>query len=155
MNALVEAVRDAVANECHRTKCRKEGCAISLRGAPAEHVVVDLDCDALRLGQRKRCDYVFVGAEDEKAWVAPMEMKKGGFRANEVVKQLQGGAAAAGRWIPEDCSFAFVPVLVHGKGVRKEENRRLRAGRVTLRNQTRQIELVHCGETLRSALGGT
>lgn len=155
MNALVEAVRNAVANECHKKKCRKEGCAISLRGAPAEHVVVDLDCDALRLGQRKRCDYVFVGAEDEKAWVAPMEMKKGGFRANEVIKQLQGGAAVAGRWIPDDCSFAFVPVLVHGKGVRKEENRRLRTGRVTLRNQTRQIELVHCGETLRSALGGT
>ena len=57
MNALVEAVRDAVANECHRKKCRKEGCAISLSGAPAERVIVDLDCDALPCvhGPRAAC----------------------------------------------------------------------------------------------------
>ena len=152
MSALVDAVAGAVVRECHSDKCKKEGCSVSTKGAPKARVIVDLDCRVLRIGRRKRCDYLFVGAEGERAWVAVIELKRGGFKGREVVEQLNGGAAVADRWIPRGRSFDFVPVLAHGKGVSKEEWRRLRGGRVTFRNQTRQVELIRCGQPLADAL---
>lgn len=83
------------------------------------------------------------------------ELKSGGFKVQQVVEQLDGGAAVAHGWIPNGCAFDFVPVLVHGKGVHRRDIDRLRAARITLRNQTRQVELIRCHQPLANALQGT
>ena len=126
---------------------------VSLKGIAKTRVVVDLDCDALDLApEGKRCDYLVVGEESDAAWVAAVEHKGGAFKAGPVVEQLQGGADAAGQWLPAGSGFQFVPVLAHGKGVHKRDQRTLRSRRIRLRGQEKQTVLIRCGQELRKAL---
>lgn len=155
MTALVNAVIATVPDACQAKRCSKVGCWVSLQGAPAARVILDLDCEELRIGDRKHCDYVLIGVESGHDWVVPMELKGGRFKVQDVVKQLDGGAAVVSDWIPTGCAVDLVPVLVHGKGLHRHERDRLRSARVRLRNQTRRIELVRCGQPLADALRGT
>jgi hypothetical protein len=121
-------------------------------GVPDPHVVVDLDCEPLGLLEQKRCDLLFVGEDDDEAWVAPIELKSGRFTGYQVVKQLQGGAEAADGWLPAGSTFRFVPVLAHGREVHRRDLKALRSKKITLRDHTRQTVLMRCGEPLRKVL---
>ena len=151
MSGAVQTVARRVDERCHATSYRKEGCSILMSGVPADHVVVDLDCGALRLPDTPRCDFLFVGADGDGTRVAPIELKKGGFSGSKVVGQLQGGADAADGWLPIDCSFEFVPVLVHGKGVHRRERNLLRNRKIKLRDQKKQTVLIRCDSPLMNA----
>ncbi len=71
------------------------------------------------------------------------------------VDQIQGGADAAHAWLPPKPVFSLVPVLVHGKGLRREQLRTLRRARIKLRGQTKQVVTLRCGAPLREALEKT
>ena len=73
-----------------------------MKGAPAQRFVVDLDCSDLQPALRgeRRCDYLFIGKEGKASWVSPIEMKSGGFKAADVIDQLQSGASAADALLP-------------------------------------------------------
>ena len=117
MTELVKVVSDRVPSSCRASNCDKEGCRVSMKDAPPQRVLVDLDCNDLELAPTsKRCDYVFVGDDGVESWVAPIELKGGRFKALQVAKQLQGGAEAADRWLPPDSSFRFVPTLCSWQG---------------------------------------
>ena len=76
MSGLVDAVAGRVCDQCHVTRCNKEGCLVSLKDAPQSSVIVDMDCKALQIpSARKRCDYLFVGEENTVSWVVPMETR--------------------------------------------------------------------------------
>ena len=121
--------------------------------APASRVVVDLDCERLGIAQiGKRCDYLFVGEEKDTAYVAPIELKSGGFGVSAAIEQLQGGADIIDAWLPPDCVFRFAPVLVHRKGVRREDRRILRSTKIKLRQQKVVPALIRCGAPLKNAL---
>ena len=123
--------------------------------APALRVIVDLDCDTLRIPRNgKHCDYLFVGEESEIAWVAPIELKGGNLGAQDALDQLQGGVRAADTWLPQRSSFQFVPVLAHGKRIHKQDLRTLNSRKLTLRGQKRQTVLIRCGDPLKVALSG-
>ena len=150
MSGLVESVAERVPSECHARRLRKEGCAVSLKGIAKTRVVVDLDCDALDLApEGKRCDYLVVGKESDAAWVAAVELKGGAFKAGPVVEQLQGGADASNQWLPAGSGFQFVPVLAHGRGVHREDQKTLRSRKIKLRGQERQTVLIRCGGGLK------
>ncbi|MYA16525.1 MAG: hypothetical protein F4Z28_07005 [Gammaproteobacteria bacterium] len=124
-----------------------------MRNAPPAKVIVDLDCRHLAIPKgRKRSDYVVVTEEDGAGWVSPIELKSGAFRGREVAEQLQGGADTADEWLPDACSFNFVPILAHGRSVPKPQLRTLRAAKVRLRDRVSQAVLIRCGEPLRKAL---
>lgn len=154
MSGLVDAVAGRVCDQCHVTRCNKEGCLVSLNGAPRLRVIVDMDCKALQIpSARKRCDYLFVGEENTVSWVVPMELKSGGVKAKKVVGQLQGGArTAAEKWLPPGDSFQFVPVLVHCGGIHPEDRKLLRSTKIKLRGKVRQTELLCCGGKLKEVL---
>ena len=153
MSGLVDAVAGRVCDQCHVTRCNKEKCSVSLNGAPRLRVIVDMDCKALQIpSARKRCDYLFVGEENTVSWVVPMELKKGRFKAKDVVGQLRGGARTAEKWLPPGGSFQFVPVLVHGRRIHPEERKLLRSTKIKLRGQERQTELLRCGGKLKEVL---
>ncbi len=131
-----------------------------MEGAPASRVLVNLDCDNLGIAWGngdKHCDYLFVGEEKPAgatryiAYVAPIELKGGGFRASEVIEQLQGGADAADGWLPPGNAFRFIPVLVHGKGVHPEDLKKLRRAKIKLRKHEPAPVLIRCKEKLASA----
>ena len=153
MSRAVRTVARRVDERCHASNCRKEGCSVSMKGVPADRIVVDLDCEALGLPDGPRCDYVFVGSDDDGTRVAPIELKSGGFRASQVLDQLQGGADAADGWLPNDCAFEFIPILVHGKRVHRQALNTLRGRNVRLRRHERQTVLIRCGSPLMQALG--
>ena len=124
-----------------------------MAGVPPDHLTVDLDCAELPLpSTAKRCDFVFFGESEGGAWVVPIELKSGNFSAGSVAAQLQGGADLAHRWLPGCARFTFVPVVAHGRGIRKEKLRALRRAAVILRGQKRRPALVRCGSPLRQVL---
>ena len=124
-----------------------------MHGMPVEHVAVDLDCDTLGISaDRKRCDYVFFGEQENVAWVIPIELKGGSFRGGSAAAQLQGGADVADAWIPNGLRFRFVPVLASGQHVHKARLRALRGKPITLRGQSRRPLLIRCGSRLMEAL---
>lgn len=152
---FVSAVSDKAHPDCHchQQTCHKKNCSISMQGGPTPRVIVDLDCRTLEIPRdRKLCDYLFVGEENNTAWVAPIELKGGRFKADEVVEQLQGGANVANTWLPSGNSFKFVPVLVHGPGVHKKDYETLRRRKIRLHGREGQTVLIRCGNTLREAL---
>lgn len=153
MKGLVAAVSDAVPDRCRSDSCSKEGCTLSVGIAKVKRVLVDLDCPELHIPHgRKRCDYVFVGEKNTKAWVAPIELKSGRFDAAEVVAQLQGGAETVDAWLPDDSAFQFVPVLAHGGAIHRRQLNEFRSHKVRLRNQKQQVAVVRCSGTLKDAL---
>lgn len=153
MKGLVATVSNAVPDRCRSNSCDKERCKLSVRTAADRRVLIDLDCEELHIPRgRKRCDYVFVGEKNTKAWVAPIELKSGRFDAAEVVAQLQGGAETVEAWLPDDSAFQFVPVLAHGRDLRIKQRNEFRSSKVRLRDRIRQVALVRCGGTLKDAL---
>ena len=128
---------------------------MSMHGVPVDHVAVDLDCNTLGIPvDRKRCDYLFFGKEQNVAWVSPVELKGGAFRGGSAAAQLQRGADIADAWIPDGLRFRLVPVLASGQRqrVHKERLRALRSTPITLRGQSRRPVLIRCGSRLMEAL---
>ena len=153
MSALLPSVAQKVDDDCCTNNCKKGNCSLSLNDAPARRLIVDLDCATLPIpARRKRCDYLFVGEKDRSAWVMPIELKEGGFKAGEVVEQLQGGSDVADAWLPPGSLFRLVPILAHGKGAHKRDFRVLRRHTITLRGKKSRIETLHCGEKLTKKL---
>ena len=152
MSKLVKAVSDVVPDACHSNQVGTNNCRVSLAGLPRARVTVDLDCETLEVSDQKRCDYLVACARDGKGWVALLELKAGRFDADGVIKQLKGGAVLAHGWLPSDCAFCLVPVLVHGRGVHRRDRRRLRAARIALRNQEASVQLMRCGKSLADVL---
>ncbi len=153
MSALVALVAPKVDQDWRTNYCKKGNCSLSLNDAPAQRLIVDLDRATLPIPpNQKRCDYLFVGGEDSTAWVVPIEMKGGGFKADDVAKQLQGGSCVAHKWLPRGSSFRFVPVLAHGKGAHPRDFRVLDRHIITLRGKKRRIKTLGCGGKLVRAL---
>ena len=153
MSALVASVAQKVDHDCRANNCKKGNCSISLNDAPAQRLIVDLDCATLPIpANQKRCDYLLIGEQDNTAWVVPIELKGGGFTGAEVVKQLQGGSNVAHAWLPLGSPFQFVPVLAHRGSVHRHDLNKLRYKKINLRGQGKRIKLLRCREKLKKAL---
>ena len=153
---LVESVRGRIDPECLVSSMRKEGCTVSLQGAPKERLIIDLDKPGAPVGgDGRRCDYLFIanGAQNETSWVAPLELKKGALRASDAVQQLQAGAEVAERLVPNGLRSAFRPTVAFGS-IRKLERDALRAPRakIAFRGRQEAIRLMKCGDRLVKAL---
>ena len=96
-------------------KYSKEGCSVSLKGAPTPPIMIDLDKPQAPVRQNDpKCDYIFIGGCGD-VWLAPLELKKGELDASKVVKQLQAGADIAdAHIIPANEQVQFQPVAVFG-----------------------------------------
>ena len=151
MNGLVAKVRNVVPPACQTSRHGKDGCSVSMKGAPTPRVTVDMDCKRLGI-QGSRCDYLFVGEHQGSAWVVPIELKSGKVRTSEVRDQLQGGAQFAQTLLAAGDQFNFVPVLVHGKSIHRLELNKLRQARISLRGKIQQPRLIKCGEPVTRVL---
>ena len=152
---LVHSVRDRLSEECFASHIRKGRCSLSLKSAPTDRLIVDLDRPGAPIGEHEqRCDYLFFAdLESEADWIAPIELKEGPIKASRVAGQLQSGADAVAQLIPGTAIVRVVPVAV-GRGVHREEVRRLGRTPVTFRGVSRRIRLLPCGARLATAFGG-
>ena len=123
---LSSKYKGCVSHQCPGSGCgdkiERDGAAFNLNGAPAPHILVDCDappCIESPAGAL-RCDYIFV-ADDEKTYIAPVEMTSGKKKLSEVVSQLQFGADLASRVVKGATVSVFQPVFV---GELKDMDRR-------------------------------
>jgi len=123
---LVEIVRSKIKGQCVAKRCKKDGCSVSLKCAPKQHLIIDFDKLGSPLGQAdKRCDYLFVANESaSRSWLVPLELKKSRADAKEVVKQLKAGADIAKKLVPSNIEINFRPIVAH-RGIRKAEREEL------------------------------
>ena len=154
MSGAVQAVKRSVPKRCHATSCNKDGCKVGLQGLQSNHIIVDMDCEALGIpDNQKRCDYLYVG-ENRKTQVVPIELKSGKVpSASDAVEQLQKSADQADGWLPPKLRFEFVPVLVHGGGTHREILKSLRSLNVQFRGKLTRVKLLKCDDQLTTALG--
>lgn len=153
MSGPVAAVANRVPGCCHAVRCDRDRCQVDLKGAPSVRLLIDMDCDALKIPrQQKRCDYLFIGEEGTTTWIVPIELKSGRLKASEVLDQLKGGVGAVEPLLPQGILFQLVPVLAHRKPIHRIERNKLRSGEIQLRGQPKQIEFIKCGEALKQKL---
>jgi hypothetical protein len=149
----VAAVTSHIPGCCESKRCDKDGCRVSLKGIGKTRVLVDMDCRGLPIPKRrKRCDYLLLADEPCQTWIVPIELKSGGLKATDVVKQLQGGADTADTWLPKGISFELTPILAHGKSVHRQDLRILRTRKIQLRGKKKTTALIRCGDPLTKAL---
>ena len=133
----------------------KEGCSVSLDGAPVPRLIVDLDKPGSPLGPTVvRCDYLFVADDATADWVSPLEYTRGQFRTSKFVPQLRAGAQAAEQLVPRNAAVNFCPIAVFGGGLHRAEQRRLKqpSNRVRFHGKSEPLRLIKCGEKLTKAL---
>ena len=157
MNGLVETVRNRVNVTCVTNgSLRKRGCSTKLNGAPQPRLIIDFDRPGAPLNSsQRRCDYLFVATgEGNGDWVAPLELKRGGFDVTEIVGQLRAGARTAENLIPQNVPVAFRPIAVFGGGIRKAERNALkgRSNWVRFHGSHKTIRLIKCGGLLTGGL---
>ena len=149
---LIKTIAENVPASCCVSRCEGDGCEVRLEGMPScpDRLTITLDCQALGIRHKKRCDYLFIGQTDATTYVALIELKGGRVdSATEVAQQLQGGADhLATRLLPSTMSFQFRPVLAHGKGINRHILKQLRKAKVKLYGTTAPIKLVRCGSKL-------
>lgn len=155
MTGLVDAVRDRVPEQCLVEECDKNGCSVSLRGAPKPHLIIDLDGPSSPLGRhRTRCDYLFIADEcSDRSWVVPMEFKNSQMKVGKVVRQLQAGARAAQELASSRNGIRFRPVAVV-RGIHRRQRNELRSesNEVPFRGCSERIRVLVCDDLLIDAL---
>ena len=152
--SLVSQVKRKVNEDCLAQRCRKNNCSLKLNDLPDPQILIDMDhksAPRLNYGDKK-CDYIFIGDDNNVAWVAPLELKGGRLDAREVVEQIQAGASVANCIVPCKAQTRFRPIVVHGRGIHRAELKLLQKRRVRFRNQNSLIGKVRCGTSLVGAL---
>ncbi len=151
MTQVIPHVRRRLPDECFTTRYARDGCSVSVAGAPTPHVVIDMDHPSLSITNDTRCDYLFLSDADSAPCVAPIEMKRGSLSATHVVDQLQAGADLADKWLPHLPRFKLVPILAHN-GLPKAERDRLRKGRVRFKRRRVVPVAIRCGSPIAAHL---
>ena len=154
MKGRVRGLARTVPDCCSADRCDRDDCKVSLAETPPERVLIDMDCRNHQIqDDQKRCDYLFIGEENNTRWVAPIELKSGRVKSVTAVRnQLEGGAKVANGWLRKSIPFKFVPVLVHGKSIHPFDIKRLRAKKIQLRGKKVAIALLRCGGRLVNVL---
>lgn len=142
-----------VAHEALTDECKKQGCEVGLTGVPKPFHLIDMDRPGAPAKKGSRCDYLLVGTDSRPnydLYVAPLELKSSGFRAQSASRQLASGARAAERIVPK-ARCRFVPVVAHD-GAHRREITRLAKHPVSFRGKPYAIRLVRCSDELADTI---
>lgn len=148
---LVDEVRGQLSSKCITNRIGKRRCSLNLDRVPTNRLIVDLDKQGAPIGlHEQRCDYLFFAeAVSENDWVAPIELKSGGFNATKVEGQLRSGARAIESLVPRQMRVRLVPIVAGT--CRKAERQRLRLRKVIFRGTATRIKLRPCNSPLAAA----
>jgi hypothetical protein len=99
----------------------------------------------------KICDYFIFLTRSGVTFVV-VEMKGGGFNADEVLAQLTRGAIVGQQLIGLGQRVTCYPLLLHGKGIHASDFKVLRQRRVNFQGQKLPILIARCGMRLVKVL---
>lgn len=147
MTGLLQTVHNTISASCIAGNISKEGCRVSLQGAPNNRLIIDLDRPGSPLSQNQtRCDYLLLAElADKPGLIYPIELKAGRASPGDVKDQLQAGADVVARLTPTDGAVKLLPLLASGSD--KAGRKRIRA---TVRFRTCEIPIrrIRCGQPL-------
>ena len=155
MSDFVKRARGKLDRQCLvKGRLIKDGCKVSLANAPEPRLIVDFDKPGSPLGpESTRCDYLFLaGDKGDVSWVVPLELKRGSLDVDQVVRQLQGGASAAEKLIPQKEAIKLRPVVASGN-MPKAAREQLKHHWIRLHEHKERIQRMKCGAPLAPALG--
>ncbi len=147
MTVSIAELADKVPPSCHARNCKRDRCSVRLDGVCPERLIIDMDCEALGLNNKTRCDYLLVIKSHETTWVVPIEMKGGRVdRIDHVAHQIKEGTRLADSLLPPGLTCQFAPVLAHGKSIHRHNIKRLRRVKIELRGSRKMIGTIksHC-----------
>ena len=156
---VVETVRRKTDPQCHVSTCRDGKCSLSLQKLPEPNVLISLEHEAAPVeANQPRCDYMFFAdhKEDDRPWVAPIELTESKADFSKFWRQLNAGAAIADQMLPKQLrAVRFRPVAVHD-GIHRNDVNRFRGSqnKIRFRDATVSIKLTRCGSSLARALDG-
>ena len=150
----------SVNNQCLTNKISKEKCQLLLgKNAMPNHIIIDLDDPkAPKSTHPNKCDYIFACDGDgnigtwSKSWVLPIELKSSNDSITKIEAQLKSGTAIIQKFIPPNTSVWFRPIVALGKGLHREEKRRLSRTKINFHGKPHNIERINCGDPLSKAL---
>ena len=150
MTELLSTVRSRIASSCVVSRCRKDGCSISLPQSPARsRLIIDCDQPGAPFGPNDtKCDcLLFEETPNGAGRAIPIELKSGRIRASAVIEQLQAGARAVENLIPREIAVQIQPLLAYGN-IPKGERAALDRGTVWFRGGKIRINKIRCGRQL-------
>ena len=152
MIELLSTVRCKIDQSCFVSRCRKDGCSVSLPQSAHKRLIIDCDKPGSPFGpNHTKCDCLLFEETDSGAGRAmPIELKRGRIRASEVIEQLQAGAREVENLIPAGIAVQLQPLLAYGS-IPKGERATLDKGVVRFRGKGIRISKIRCGQPLPSA----
>ena len=149
-----------VNNQCLTKKIRKENCQLLLdKNAMPNHIIIDLDDPkAPKSTHPNKCDYIFACDGDgnispwNKSWVLPIELKSSYDSIGKIEAQLKSGAAIIQKFIPPNTDVEFRPIVALGKGLHRNDEKRLSRTKINFRGKPKIIAKINCGDPLSKAL---
>lgn len=150
----------SVNNQCLTNKISKGKCQLLLdRKSIPNHIIIDLDDPkAPKSTHPNKCDYIFASDGSgnigpwSKSWVLPIELKSSNDSIAKIEAQLKSGAALIQEFIPPNTSVWFRPIVALGKGLHRDQERRLSRTKINFRGKPHTIERINCGDPLSKAL---
>ena len=153
-NLLVSNFHALVPEKCLDKKCKAEGCAISMKGIKGDWKLINLDCKQLSIWNKSRCDYLFLNSASKVNWIVPIEFKIKINDPKQIVKQLQGGANFADKFLRKKIDINFKPILAFKRSSHRLNIKKLRRNhsRINFRKNHYEIVLVKCSSSLVTQL---
>ena len=154
----VEAVVAHTNPQSHANTCSDSGCSLSLSGIPTPNVLISMEHPAAPVpAGQPRCDYLFVGGEDDVdggAWVVPIELTTGRKKASVLLAQIRNVTSIADGLLPQRIKHRFNPLAAHRGGLHRDDIADLckPANRINFHGQLRNVQLLRCGAQLADAL---
>ena len=151
---MVAHVRPRVDARWVVANCEDAGCWLSLDDLPKQGLLIQPDQPAASgVDREAMCDFLWFDDQDR---TAAIELKSGGIRVRQVVKQLQNGADfAASRLVGYGRQVRFRPILAYdGKGDKRstQDLRKKAASQIRFRKKPYEIKIVPCRSSLENAL---
>ena len=147
MNEILECIKEKVGTGNLCDSCEENNCKASLEDVPLSRVVVDANraFEAHQIaGNRCDCILFFIRSAEDSLFTVPIELKNGDVDASEVFAQLQQGASFADRFAPSNCNSICRPILIHGPGIHKSQQKKLNRAKVRFRGTDCTIERGRC-----------
>ena len=147
MNEILENIKENVGADNLCDSCEENDCKASLEGVPQSRVLVGANkaFEAHQVtGNRCDCILFFMDSVDDSLFAVPIELKSGKVDASEVFEQLQQGANFADRFAPRNRDSICRPILIHGPGIHKSQQKKLNRNKVRFRGAACTIERGRC-----------
>lgn len=149
MTELLSTVRSRISQSCVVSRCRKDGCSVSLPQSARNRLIIDCDQPGSPFGPNDtKCDcLLFEETPNGAGRAIPIELKSGRIRARAVIEQLQAGARAVENLIPREITVQIQPLLAYGN-IPKGERAALDKGFVRFRGKRFPIRKIRCDTQL-------